>query len=103
MNLRAYSLLSRAAQYRRVFILTMLLSVIAVLPIAQRAEHHFQGLQRQLPEWTIQRNKKDHLNAVPGEILVRFRPESKVKRLGTQVLIEKTGRQISMSIKAVSP
>src|SRR4030095_586829 len=32
-----------------------------------------------------------------------FRPESKSKRLGRQVLIEKTGRQITMSIEAVGP
>lgn len=40
---------------------------------------------------------------MPGEILVRFRPESNGKRLGRQVVTEKTGRQIPMSIKAISP
>jgi subtilisin family serine protease/Tol biopolymer transport system component len=103
MNLKPYSSLPRASQYRWVFLLTMLLFVIAVLPIAQRAERQSQGLQRQPPEASTQPTKKRYLNAVPGEILVRFRPESKAKRAGSQVMIEKAGRQIPMSIKAVNP
>src|SRR6185369_11990240 len=97
------SSLPRASQYRWLLLLTLLLSVIVFLPIAQRAERRSQGLQRQPPEPPTQRTKKRYLNSVPGEILVRFRPESKAKRVGSQVLIEKAGRQIPMSIKAVNP
>jgi len=103
MNLKPDSSLPRASQYRWVFLVTMLLFVIAVLPIAQRAERRSQGLQRQPPETSTQRTKTRYLNSVPGEILVRFRPESKAKRVGSQVLIEKVGRQIPLSIKAVNP
>jgi len=94
---------SRASLYRWLFLLTLLLAVFAFLPIAQRAERQNKGFQSQLPEPALQRLKKGHLNAVPGEILVRFRPESKAKRIASQVVIEKTGHQIPMSIKTVSP
>src|ERR1044072_3480573 len=103
MNLNPYSLLTRASQYRWVFLLTMFLSVIAVLPIAQRAERQSQGLQPRPPGASTPTTKKRSLNSVPGEILVRFRPESKAKRVGSQVMIEKAGRQIAMSIKAINP
>src|SRR5689334_1832275 len=64
--------------------------LIAFFPLAQRA-------QRQ-PEPT---KKKRQLNAAAGEILVRFRGGSKMNRLGRQVVVEKTGRQIPLSIEAV--
>ncbi|HEX6718354.1 MAG TPA: S8 family serine peptidase [Pyrinomonadaceae bacterium] len=100
---RHYSLLPHASSYRRLFLLTILLSVIAVLPIAQRAERQSQGPRSQRLAAPPQRTKNAYPNAVPGEILVRFRPDSKGKRLGSQVLIEKTGRQIPLLIKALSP
>jgi subtilisin family serine protease len=103
MFLKRYSLLSHPSRYRWLLLLTVLLSLIAVLPISQRAERQYQAPQRQLLEAPLERTKKGYPNAVPGEILVRFRPESKGKRLGRQVLIEKTGRQIPLLIEAISP
>lgn len=103
MFLKRYSSLAHASQYRRLLLLTILLSLIAVLPIAQRAERQYQDPYHQRIEAPLERTKKGLPNAVPGEILVRFRSDSKGKRLGTQVLVEKTGRQIPMSIRAVSP
>lgn len=82
---------------------TILLSLIAVLPISQRAQRQYQAPHRQLLEAPLERTKKGYTNAVPGEILVRFRPESKGKRLGRQPLIEKTGRQIPLLIETISP
>jgi len=93
-----YSLLSHALRYRWLLLPAILLSLVAVLPMAQRAER-----QSQTSKAPAQRSKKKSPDAVAGEILVRFRPESKSKRLGRQVVIAKTGRQIPMSIKAVSP
>ncbi|HKG47510.1 MAG TPA: S8 family serine peptidase [Pyrinomonadaceae bacterium] len=87
-------------KYRWLLLLTTILALVAVLPIAQRAQRESEGARRQLP---LERAKKAHPNAVPGEILVRFRAGSTGKRLGRQVVTEKTGRQISMSIAAVSP
>jgi len=78
-------------RYRWFLLLAIFVSLVVVLPITQRA-------QRQ-----SQRVKKKSLDAVPGEILVRFRPESKSKQPGRGVLTEKSGRQIPFSIKAVSP
>jgi Tol biopolymer transport system component/subtilisin family serine protease len=103
MFLKRYSLLSHASKYRRLLLLTILLLLIAVLPIAQRAERQYQGPRRQRFEPPLKRTKKEYPNAVPGEILVRFRPESKGKRLGHQILTEKTGRQIQLSIEALGP
>jgi subtilisin family serine protease/Tol biopolymer transport system component len=116
MFLKRYSLLHHAWPYRWLLLLTLLLSLIAVLPISQRAQRQDQTARqvrspyRQLPEASLQQTKtpleltrKGDRNAVPGEILVRFRPESKGKRLGRQVVIEKTGRQIPLTIEAISP
>ena len=107
---KLYPSLSRAAQYRWLLLLTLLLALIAILPIAQRAERKPQGPERQdqgrqsQPLQTPrERTKKRTPNAVPGEILVRFRPESSAKRLGRQVVTEKTGRQIPLTIQALSP
>src|SRR5215510_6718348 len=101
MLLKLYSLLSHGSAYRRLLLLTILLLLIAVLPIAERAKLQSQDPDRQRLEAARERNKKGP-NAVPGEILVRFRPDSKSKRLGSQVLVEKSGHQIPMSIRAVS-
>ncbi|HYV10221.1 MAG TPA: S8 family serine peptidase [Pyrinomonadaceae bacterium] len=95
---KRYSLLSHALRYRWLLLPAMLLSLVAVLPIAQRAER-----QTQTSKAPVQHTKRKSLDAVPGEILVRFRSASKSKRLGRQVVIAKTGRQIPLSIKAVSP
>src|SRR4030095_13523163 len=103
MFIKLFLLSSHASLHRRLLLLTILLLLIAVLPIAQRAERQSQVPQRRPLEAPHEQTKKGHPNAVPGEILVRFRPESKSKRLGRQVLIEKTGRQITMSIEAVGP
>lgn len=103
MLLKRYSLLSLASQYRWLLLLTVFLSLIAVLPISQRAQRQDQAPRRQRFQAPLERTKKSYPNAVPGEILVRFRPESQAKGLGRQVVIEKTGRQIPLSIKAISP
>ena len=98
--MKRYPLFSYVSQYRWLLLLTILLAVLAVLPIGQRAERQDQ---RQRPSTPLEQKRKKQLNAVPGEILVRFRPGSKGRQLGRQVVVEKTGRQISMAIKAVSP
>ena len=101
--MRIYPPTSHTAYYRRLILLTILLAVVAVLPITQRAERQDQRSQDQRRAAPVNRTKKKQLNVVPGQILVRFRAGSKGRQLGRQVLTEKTGRQISMSIKAVSP
>lgn len=98
--MKNYPPTSHTARYRRLILLTLLLLLIVALPIAQRAERQDQRRQSSAP---LKQTKKKQFNAVPGQILVRFRPGSKSRQLGRQVLIEKTGRQIQMSIKAVSP
>ncbi len=102
MFLKRYSLISHVLQYRWLFLLTLLLALFTVLPITQKAERQSQRPQGQLPQAQRERKKADS-HAVPGEILVRFRPESKGKRLGRQVVIEKTGRQIPMTVEALNP
>src|SRR5918993_394689 len=101
MFLKRYSP-SSALPYRWLLLLTILLALVALLPISQRAQRQFQHPQRQLREAPVKRTKKVSPTAVPGQILVRFRPESKGKQLGRQVVLEKTGRQIPLVIKAVS-
>src|SRR4051794_5791743 len=95
--MNSYPPISHASRYRWLLLLTILLALVAALPLAQRAER-----QNQRP-LTPQRAKKKQLNAVPGEILVRFRPASKGRQLGRQTVIEKTGRQIALTIRAVNP
>src|SRR5215217_2041158 len=90
---------SHALQYRWLLLLAILFVFIAALPIAQRAE---RPQQHEAPKAKTERTEK-RPNAVPGEILVRFRPDSNGKHLGRQVVTEKTGRQIPLSIGAVSP
>ena len=90
-------------RYRWLLLLTILFAVIVILPIAQKAERQSQqGPRRQRLAGQSQRTKKDVPPAVPGEILVRFRPTSKSKQPGRQLVTTKTGRQIPMSIEAVS-
>ncbi|HKG80320.1 MAG TPA: S8 family peptidase [Pyrinomonadaceae bacterium] len=101
--MKRYSSRSHASPYRWLLLLTIPLLLIAVLPIAQRAERQSQGPQSQLLAAPLQRTKQEYPRAVPGEILVRFRPELKGKRLGRQVLMEKTGRQIPLFVKNLSP
>lgn len=101
--MRSYSLPPIALRYRWFLLLTVLLALVAVLPIAQRAERQSQGQRRGPLQGPREQSKTHYPNAVPGEILVRFRPESKAKRLGAQVVTEKTGRQIAMSIRALNP
>ena len=96
-------LTSRASQYRWLLLLAILVLFAAILPIAQRAERQSQGPQQRQPSKSKTEQTKKLPNAVPGEILVRFRPESNGKRLGRQVVTEKTGRQIPLSIEAISP
>ena len=98
MSSKRYSLLSHVSQYRWFFLLAIFFSLVAVLPITQRAQRQSQKVK--VPS---ERTKNNSLNAVPGEILVRFRPESKSKQLGRHVVTEKSGRQISLLLKAVSP
>jgi subtilisin family serine protease len=88
---RRYSLPPFALPYRWLLLLTILLALVAVLPNGQKA----QGPQG--------KPKKQYLNAKPGEILVRFRPQSKARQLGRQVVTAKTGRQIPLVVEAVSP
>ena len=89
--------------YRWLLLLTILFAVIVILPIAQKAERQSQpSPRRQRLAGQSQRTKKDVPPAVPGEILVRFRPTSKSKQPGRQLVTTKTGRQIPMSIEAVS-
>ncbi len=96
---KSHSLFSRASQYRWLLLLAVLLLLVAVIPISQRAQRR----QRPPQPPSERPKKKSDLNAVPGEILVRFRPQSNGKRLGRQMLATKTGRQIPMTIKAVHP
>lgn len=103
MFLQRYPPLSRVSQYRWLLLLTILLALIALLPITQRAERRSLAPQSQAPQAPLKRSQKKDVNAVPGEILVRFRPGSAGKRLGRQLVTEKTGRQIPMLIKAVNP
>src|ERR1044072_2524072 len=84
-----------ASQYRWFLLLAIFFSLVAVVPITQRAQRQSQKVKAP--------SKRKSLDAVPGEILVRFRPQSKSKQLGRHVLTEKSGRQITLSIKAVSP
>lgn len=101
--MKSYPPTSHASQHRWLILLTLLLALVVVLPIGQRAERQDQRPQRQQPAAPLEQTKNKQLNAVPGEILVRFRPGSKGRQLGRQVVVEKTGRQIQMSIKAVTP
>lgn len=96
------SLIPHASPYRWLFLLPILLLLVALLPIGQRAERQSQGQgqQRRLLDAPREPTKKTRLNAVPGEILVRFRPGSKGRQLGRQVVAEKTGRQIPMSVES---
>src|SRR5690349_16386507 len=93
------SALPRVLPYRWIFLLTILLIFVALLPIKQRAERQSQGPQRRLAV-PGEKTKKDRLDAVPGDILVRFRPGSKGRQLGRQVVTEKTGRQIPLSVES---
>lgn len=108
MPLKRHSLPSHASHYRWLLLLTLLIAiVIAAIPTAQKAERQSpqggSGPRHRLLQATAQPNrKKTHRNAVPGEILVRFRSGSTGKRLGRQVVTEKTGRQIGLTIKAIS-
>src|ERR1051325_7298606 len=88
---------TRLSPYRWIFLLTMLLLLAALLPIGQRAAR--QSPQRRLFQAPREKTRRD-LNAVPGEILVRFRPGSKGRQLGRQVVSEKTGRQIPLSVES---
>lgn len=104
--LKRYPRLSHASRYRWLLLLTLLLALIASLPIsqsAQRQSQESQGRRSQLLQTPVERTKKTHLDAVPGEILVRFRPGSNGKRLGRQAVTARTGRQIALSIKAIGP
>ncbi|HKR10942.1 MAG TPA: S8 family peptidase [Pyrinomonadaceae bacterium] len=92
--MKTFSLLSHASRYRWLLLLTILLSIVAIIPVSQRA-------QRQPPP--LPEVKKTQLDAVPGEILVRFRPGSNAKRPGRQNITAKTGRQITLSVKAIGP
>ena len=92
-----------ALHYRWLLIPAIFVALIAVLPISQRAQRQDQAPRGQQSTAPRERAKKAYPNAVPGEILVRFRPESKTKQLGRQVVIERTGRQIPLSIRAIGP
>lgn len=94
---------SHTSHCRWLLLLTTFFALIAVIPIAQRAEQQDRRAQSQRVATPLEQTKKKPLNAVPGEILMRFRPESRSKQLGRQVVVEKTGRQIPIQIKAVSP
>ena len=100
MLFKPYSRLLGASRYSWLF-LTILLALAALLPTKQNAQP--QDWQRQRPGRQTERTKKERRNAVPGEILVRFRSESEGKRLGKQLLRTKMGRQIPLSIEAISP
>src|SRR4051794_22463652 len=95
-------LISHVLPYRWLLLLTIVLLFITLLPIGQRAERQSQGKgqQRRLLDAPREQTKKTRLNAVPGEILVRFRPGSKGRQLGRQVVAEKTGRQIPLSVES---
>ena len=102
MLLKRYSLLSQALPYRVLLLLSILFLLVAVIPIAQKAERPYQRQASQTLKAQLKQIRKESSNAKPGEILVRFRPDSKSKRLGRHVLIAKTGRQIPMSVEALS-
>ena len=91
---------SRALQYRWLLLLTIPLALVAGLPSSQRAQRQDQTPRRL---FQAEQTKNDHRKAVPGEIIVRFRRESKSKAPGQQLLTEKTGRQIPLSIHAINP
>ena len=101
--MKRYSSLSRVLQYRWLLLFVVLFAVIAVLPISQRAERQTQSPQGQPAKTPSGATKRSSSNAVPGQILVRFRPGSQGKRIGRQVVTERTGRQIPLSIKAINP
>src|SRR5258706_1896123 len=103
MFLKRYSSLAHTSHCRWLLLLTIFLTLIAVLPMAQRAERQYQAPHRQLFQAPLDQAKKRYPNAVPGEILVRFRSQSKGQRLGRQLLFEKTGRQIPLLIEAINP
>lgn len=60
-------------------------------------------MKGRLAQPQVNQGKKTRLDAVPGEILVRFRATSNGKRIGRQVVTTRTGRQIQLSIRAISP
>jgi hypothetical protein len=62
---KRYSLLSHTSQYRWLLLPAILFSLVAVLPIAQKAQR-----QPQLAKAPAPRTKKKLRDAVPGEILV---------------------------------
>src|ERR1044071_4046156 len=93
--LKSFSLPPNALRYRWLLLLALLLlALVALLPIGQKA----QG-----PTPPLKQTKRHYRDAAPGEILVRFRPQSKAKQLGSQIVTERTGRQIPMTVEAVSP
>ena len=98
-----YSLLPQTSRYRWLLLLIVLLSIVAVFPISQRAQRQSQPLNRQFLGVQQERTRKKHLHALPGEILVRFRPQSKDKGAGSKLLIEKAGQEIPVTLKRVSP
>ncbi len=85
--------MSKRYSRRWLLLLTLLLTVVAVLPLGQKA----QGPS------TPKQTKPYHPNAVPGEILVRFRPQAKAEQSGRQIVTERTGRQIPMTVEPISP
>lgn len=94
---------SRAFKYRGLLLLTIPLALIAGLPNSQRAQRQDQTPPRRFLQGPLEQTKNDRHKAVPGEIIVRFRRESKSKALGTHLLTKKTGSQIPLSIQAISP
>ncbi|HEX6045885.1 MAG TPA: S8 family serine peptidase [Pyrinomonadaceae bacterium] len=103
---KRHYLLPLALRYRWLLLVTILAAIfIAVFPVAQRAERQSpQGPRRPpLQALTERAKKRTYPTAAPGEILVRFRQGSTGKRLGRQVVTERTGRQIAMTVKAIGP
>src|SRR5918992_4772711 len=104
-----YPRLAHASQYRWLFLLTILLTLVALLPISQSAQRQSQesqppqGRRSLLLQGPAKPTKKARLDAVPGEILVRFRPDSSGKRLGRQLVTSRTGRQIALAVRAIGP
>ena len=96
--LRRNSLYSIAAHYRWLLLLTMFVAVVAILPIGQKA----QGPESR-PTVPVEKIRKQKPNAVPGQILVRFRAGSKGRALGRQLVTGKTGRQIPLTVEAIDP
>lgn len=82
----------RISPYRWIFLFAILLAFIALLPSGQHAARQSQAPREKM--------KKARLDAVPGEILVRFRPGSKGRQLGRQIVTEMTGRQIPLSVES---